>query len=412
MTVTHATIGWGDQGTEDTLALMSRLVSRGVDSPAVVSAARQLVTRAGAGRDQLAQARAIRRFLASVWRFTDDPSDRELLRDPEAMLAEYQDLGVIMGDCDEAAILGAALGRAIGLEDTFTILSFPDPAGGPDLFGHVYASLLTSRGAPVDLDVTRPAGPVPEPIRVQTVQGGGGAQSVVSSHTRGTAMLGALAPGRTRMPLAVIPRPLVTTPYDQGLSHFPDRPWQRAPMGAFSLTQAAPLVAPIPYVGPVATVAATAYGFYSSIFGDGTLRDQQRAARADYFGQLAMRGNVAAAQILLGAVPNVSGNEQKMWSGWISQLQSSSAGQQTLAEAQALGAWWPVGSSDTVTSYPIMKNFVAQWDAAHPFATAGASLGAGVSALTHSSLTPLLLAGGAAIAIYLMTSPKRSRRRR
>jgi hypothetical protein len=408
---THTTIGWGDQGTADTLAAMERLVSRGVDSPLVVSSARQLVTRAGAGRDGLKQAHAIRQWLSSVWRFVDDPSDRELLRDPDAMLQEYEQLGVVMGDCDEAAILGAALGRAIGLDDSFTVLSFSDLFGGPDLFGHVYASLLTATGQSVDLDITRPAGPVPEPIRVRTVSSGD-ARSVLSSHTRGTAMPGALAPGRKEIRLAAVPRRLVQTSYDQGLSHFPDRPWQRAPLGATSLTNVAPLVAPIPYVGPLANIAAGAYTAYSTIFGDGSARDQQRGARASYFGQLAMQGNVAAAQILLGAISNVSSNEAPMWQNWISQLNASSAGQQTLQQAQALGPWWPVGSSDTVTNYPIMKNFVAQWDAQHPFSAVSANFQGGIGTIARSSPPPSLLAGGAAVAIALaLGKPKRSRRR-
>jgi len=403
----HATIGWGDHGTADTLALMQRLVDRAMDSPAVVASARQLVTRADAGRDGMKQARAIRSWLSSVWRFVEDPSDRELLRDPDAMLTEYDQLGVIMGDCDEAAVLGAALGRAIGLEDSFTVLSFLDPAGGPDLFGHVYASLLTSTGQSLDLDITRPAGPVPEPIRVRTVNFDGDARSVLSSHSRGTAMPGALAPGRKEIRLGAVPR----TAYDAGLSYFPDRPEQRARIGDY-YTDAA-LIAPIPIVGTAGAALATGAGIYQSILGGGSAIDQQRQARANYFGQLAMQGNVAAAQILLGAIPNVSGNEQPYWQNWITQLNASTSGQGTLQQAQALGPWWPVGSSDTVTNYPIMKNFVAQWASAHPLTTVAGNIATGVGAAARSSVTPWLLAGGGALAlVFLLGSPQRSRRRR
>jgi hypothetical protein len=404
----HATIGYGDQGTADTLALMQRLVDRGVDSPAVVSSARQLVTNAGAGRDGIKQAYAIRDWLTLVWRFVEDPSDRELLRDPESMLAEYDQLGVIMGDCDEAAVLGAALGRAIGLEDRFTVLSFTDPAGGPDLFGHVYASLLTSTGQSVDLDITRPAGPVPKPIRVRTVSADSDARSVLSSHSRGiAAMPGALAPGRKEIRLGDVPRRPMTA-YDAGLSYFPDSPWQRSRIGDY-YTDAA-LVAPIPVIGTTAALLSTGAGIYQSVFGGGSAIDQQRQARANYFGQLAMQGNVAAAQILLGAIPNVSGNEQPMWQNWISQLSASAAGQQTLQRAQSLGPWWPVGSSDTVANYPIMKNFVAQWAAANPLSTIAANVSTGVGAVARSGVAPWLLVGGGVLAFVLL-SGKRSTRR-
>ncbi len=166
--VERRTIGWGDRGTMDTLALMAQLVNRGVDSPLVISSARQLAASAG-DRDPFRQALAVRQFLARVWRFVDDPPDRELLRDPDAMMHEYFELGAIMGDCDEAAVLGAALGKAIGMEATFTVLSFPVEGGG-DQFGHVFTSLLTPDGKTLELDVTRPAGPVPQAIRTLSVE--------------------------------------------------------------------------------------------------------------------------------------------------------------------------------------------------------------------------------------------------
>jgi hypothetical protein len=42
--------------------------------------------------------------------------------------------------------MGAALGRAVGLEDSFTVLAFPAGPGERDVFGHVFASLLTPSG--------------------------------------------------------------------------------------------------------------------------------------------------------------------------------------------------------------------------------------------------------------------------
>jgi hypothetical protein len=227
-------------------------------------------------------------------------------------------------------------------------------------------------------------------------------------------MPGALAAGRKEIRLGNIPfQWQFDNAYNMGLSYFPDDPEQlaydRVAYGLGDVTSAGVALAPVPYIGPVIAGAAGAYSIYQSFTGGGSAVDQARQARANYFGQLAMQGNVAAAQILLGAVPNVSGNEAPMWSTWISQLQASSTGQATLAQAQALGPWWPVGSSDTVTNYPIMKNFVAQWSSSNPFAGVATT----ATAAVRSGLLPIVLVGGAAVgAALLLSRPKRARRRR
>lgn len=141
--------------------------------------------------------------------------------------------------------------------------------------------------------------------------------------------------------------------YSAGLSYFPDRP-----VGfGLSVTDVAAFV---PGGSTVAAGVNFASDLYSSLT-QGSQRDQQRQARAAYFGQLALQGNVYAAQILIGAQPNVAGDEAPYWQNWITQLQGTSQGQATLSQAQQLGPYWPVGSSDTVTNYPIMKAFAARW---------------------------------------------------
>lgn len=168
MTTTHeAAIGFGDVGTYQTLDLMAGLVDRGVTSPVVVDFARRLAVSAGV-RNAEGQALKVRSFLKRAWRFVDDPNTAthgELLSDPEKLLRDYDRLGFIPGDCDEAAILGAALGAAVGLRAWFTVLAFNE-AGE---FEHVFASLLTPGGVEVSLDVTKPSGPVPRVTRSLTV---------------------------------------------------------------------------------------------------------------------------------------------------------------------------------------------------------------------------------------------------
>jgi transglutaminase-like putative cysteine protease len=163
-------MAWGDTGTAEDLSYMAALIDRGLDVPMVVSAARRIAVDAGILRPA-AQARAIRAWLARVWRFVDDPARRELLRDAEHMLREYDELGVIMGDCDEAAVLGATLGNAVGIQAQLTALAFPDSARpGRDRWEHVFAVLLTPDDGAVNLDVTpRPAGPTPQPTRTMTL---------------------------------------------------------------------------------------------------------------------------------------------------------------------------------------------------------------------------------------------------
>lgn len=161
MKVSTTGLAGGDAGVTQTLARMAQLANDGQKSPVVVNYARLITL--GSGQWQGLGAARIFNFLARVWRYVDDPVDTELLVSPDEMLNACEAQGVIMGDCDEAAILGAALGKAVGIAATFTVLAF---ATDPDRFAHVYATLLPTDGPPVDLDVTRPPGRVPPVTRV------------------------------------------------------------------------------------------------------------------------------------------------------------------------------------------------------------------------------------------------------
>lgn len=165
--VTVGHIGDGDDGVMGTFQAMARLANAGQADPVVVAAARVL---AGSdGKSQAAVARRIARFLVKVWRYVDDPVDTELLLTPARMLRQYGMTGGITGDCDEAAILGASLGKAVGIPATFTALAFDTSDDDPARLAHVFASLLPNDGAPVMLDVTRGAGPVPLITRTVTM---------------------------------------------------------------------------------------------------------------------------------------------------------------------------------------------------------------------------------------------------
>lgn len=86
-----------------------------------------------------------------MWRFVRDPAGVELVHRPERLLDLWRAKGHIPGDCDDAAVLGAALGKSIGLPARFVVLGFYGPTMP---FSHVYAELQTPQGW-ADLDVTR-----------------------------------------------------------------------------------------------------------------------------------------------------------------------------------------------------------------------------------------------------------------
>lgn len=169
-TVSSVAVRGGDGGTIDDLTVMVDLVNSSLVCPPVVFFARSLAVDAAPLRNQYAQAVAIREWLRRYFRFVDDPAGLELQRDPENLLNEYAATNRIIGDCDEAAVLGAALGKAIGLGACFTVLAFSPSDGGDGSFSHVFATLLTDDGRAVNLDVTKPAGSVPPPIRVWSVE--------------------------------------------------------------------------------------------------------------------------------------------------------------------------------------------------------------------------------------------------
>jgi hypothetical protein len=153
--------------------------------------------------------------------------------------------------------------------------------------------------------------------------------------------------------------------------------------------------------------AKTIFGDIEGLFKGGSAVDAARAARVQYFLNQANQGNVAAAQIIIGAIPNVAGNEDPMWESAIDQLRSSAAGSNVLAAAQALGPYWPVGSSDTAQSYPIMRSFTANWAAHNAPLTAIANTltGGAVNTLfggsAPSGASSLLVFGAVGLAAYL-----------
>lgn len=138
----------GDLGIEWTVRRMRQLVASSLGSPLLATTAAHIVRRS---RSPAEAADRIRGFLEEAVRFEHDPRGVELLKPPDMMLEELEQRGEAVGDCDDVAVFGAALGRAIGLPARFVLLAFTH--GAP--FEHVYTELQTEEGWR-ELDTTRP----------------------------------------------------------------------------------------------------------------------------------------------------------------------------------------------------------------------------------------------------------------
>lgn len=151
--VRHYTIPPAHLGIEWTVHHMQEIATAAACSPIVEEAAADIVG-ASTGADA---ARRIRRFLEANVRFEFDPPGVELIRTPELLLTQIHCRGESAGDCDDVAVLGAALGLAAGLSATYVLIAFHDT----DPFEHVFTELETDSG-PVELDTTKPAHLPPE----------------------------------------------------------------------------------------------------------------------------------------------------------------------------------------------------------------------------------------------------------
>lgn len=147
--VTLRRIPPGDAGVRQTLEHMRRLARRDSRDPSVVDTAR---TVAGGARG-LRGAALLRSWLAAHVRYADDPPGVELVQAPRVQLARIRATGRTAGDCDDVAVLAAALGMALGYRARYVVVSF-----GPWPYEHVWTELRAPGAGWLELDTTRPAG--------------------------------------------------------------------------------------------------------------------------------------------------------------------------------------------------------------------------------------------------------------
>lgn len=166
VTVRTFGLAGGDLGAMQTLRRMRGLVNDALVDPLVVSVAKNAVATCPPVAE-VCMAAAVRRYLVERFRFVRDPLGVELLHEPRLMLQTIARQGFFQGDCDDAATLGAALAKAVGLTVRFRAIGFR--RGGP--LAHVITDVRTPRGW-ADLDVTKPAqflGRLPPIARAVTV---------------------------------------------------------------------------------------------------------------------------------------------------------------------------------------------------------------------------------------------------
>lgn len=145
-------IPFGFRGSLATVERMRAVVRASLRQELVIRTATRVVMFQPT-RNQEAHANAIRQYLASVFHFVPDPRGVETIRTPLYQLREIGETGGVGGDCDDAAVLGAALAMAVGISAWFRIVKFRRDGE----FAHVFTILTPRAGQAIDLDVTKPA---------------------------------------------------------------------------------------------------------------------------------------------------------------------------------------------------------------------------------------------------------------
>lgn len=163
-TVRRGLLPSGDRGTRKTLSYMRALAIAGSKEREVREAAIDALNRAGVrDHDPVAELGALFRFVRDDIRFTGDVVGVETLQGPRYTLH------LMAGDCDDRAILLAALARSIGVpaELRFRVIG-ADPRR-PARYSHVYVVAQVG-GKQIPMDPTygenRMGWQVPRPSRL------------------------------------------------------------------------------------------------------------------------------------------------------------------------------------------------------------------------------------------------------
>lgn len=155
--VVEYTMPQGDRGAYSTLRIMKRIVHESMRDPVVLDAAKTVIRSAG-GKNREEQARHIAGWVAQSIRFVRDPYGIETIHTPRYMLDRIKTQGMFEADCDDYAVLSAALAKAVGLRTKFVIMGFLSKRAP---WSHVYTMAQTPGGwYPFDVSFGLPPGAI------------------------------------------------------------------------------------------------------------------------------------------------------------------------------------------------------------------------------------------------------------
>lgn len=136
---------------------MKQVVHDSMRDPVVLDSAKMVIRSAG-GKNREEQARHIAGWVSQSIRFVRDPYGIETIHTPRYMLDRIKTQGMFEADCDDYAVLSAALAKAVGLRTKFVIMGFLSK-GAP--WSHVYTMAETPRGwYPFDVSFGIPPGAI------------------------------------------------------------------------------------------------------------------------------------------------------------------------------------------------------------------------------------------------------------
>jgi len=140
----------GEAGIRATLRQMAGMARAAVLDPELVFLARRIISPASRF-DPRGQVRRIRDYVEGVTRWLPDPVGVEYLAGPAVLLREIDDHRRVGADCDDVAMLAAALLNAVGIRSRLVAVAF-DPEGP---YQHVFTEAWD--GAEWrELDTTKP----------------------------------------------------------------------------------------------------------------------------------------------------------------------------------------------------------------------------------------------------------------
>jgi hypothetical protein len=124
-----------DQGNFQTVKEMITDAHRCMRLPLVRSLALKIIEQAGIqSHDFLEECRALAEFVQKYVRYVRDPTGIEQLHSPLYMIDKIK-AGVAQGDCDDQALLLAALLLSVGAQPFFAIVRYRSTTGP---FNHIY----------------------------------------------------------------------------------------------------------------------------------------------------------------------------------------------------------------------------------------------------------------------------------